>query len=107
MSDVAKAEAFAAAGAVDYQDKGVVSRTVIKNEAGSVTFFAFDAGEELSEHSAPYDALVHVLDGEVDIIIDGVSSLLSEGDMIIMPADVPHAVKAVARFKMCLTMVRG
>ena len=107
MSDVARAEAFVAADAVEYQDKGVVSRTVIKNEAGSVTFFAFDKGEELSEHSAPYDALVHVLDGEVDIIIDSVASRLSTGEMIIMPADSPHAVQAVSRFKMCLTMVRG
>ena len=106
MSDVAKAEAFAAATAVNYHTNGVVSRTVIKNAAASVTFFAFDAGEELSEHSAPYDALVHVLDGEAEIIIDGESSLLGAGDMIIMPADVPHAVKAPSRFKMCLTMIR-
>jgi quercetin dioxygenase-like cupin family protein len=107
MSDVIKAEAFRAVDGVDYQAAGVVSRTIIKNDAGSVTYFAFDEGEELSEHSAPYDALVHVLDGQVDIIIDGVSSILGVGDVILMPADVPHAVKAVSRFKMCLTMVRG
>ena len=107
MSDIAKAEAFSAVDGVAYQDAGVVSRTIIKNAAGSVTYFAFDKGEGLSEHSAPYDALVHVLDGEADIIIDGVSSILGAGDAIIMPADTPHAVKAVSRFKMCLTMVRG
>ncbi len=107
MSDVAKAEAFRATDQVAYQNAGVVSRTIINNDAGSVTYFAFDEGEGLSEHSAPYDALVHVLDGEVDIIIGGVSSVLQAGDAIIMPADVPHALKAVSRFKMCLTMVRG
>ncbi len=107
MSDVAKAEAFSAVDGVAYQDSGVVSRTIINNDAGSVTYFAFDKGEGLSEHSAPYDALVHVLDGTVDIVIGGVSSVLEAGDAIIMPANIGHALKAVSRFKMCLTMVRG
>ena len=92
---------------VGYQDGAVVSRTVLKQPAGNVTLFAFDAGQELSEHTAPYDALVQVLDGEAEITIAGRPHRLRAGDMIVMPANQPHAVKAASRFKMMLTMIRS
>ena len=92
---------------VGYQDGAVVSRTLLKQPAGNVTLFAFDVGQELSEHTAPYDALVQVLDGEAEITIAGRPHRLRAGDMIVMPATQPHAVKAVARFKMMLTMIRS
>lgn len=91
---------------VGFQDGAVVSRTVVKQQTGTVTAFAFDVGQELSEHTAPFDALVQVLDGEADITIAGERHRLRPGDMIIMPAGKPHAVKAPARFKMLLTMIR-
>ncbi len=91
---------------VQYSDNSVVSRQVIKDAGGNVTLFAFDKGQELSEHTAPFDALVQVLDGEVEIFIAGLSYLLKKGSSIIMPANIPHAVKAVEKFKMLLTMVR-
>lgn len=92
---------------VGYQDGAVVSRIVIKQPSGNVTLFAFDRGQELSEHTAPYDALVQVLDGEAEITIDGRPHRLRAGDMIVMPANQPHAVRAAARFKMMLTMIRS
>jgi len=92
---------------VDYQIGSVVSRTLIDKEAGTVTLFAFDEKQGLSEHTAPYDALVHVLDGESDVVISGKVHRLREGDVIIMPAGKPHSVKAVKRFKMMLTIVRS
>ncbi len=91
---------------VSYQDGSVVSRQITKAEAGNVTLFAFDKGQELSEHTAPFDALVHVLDGETEIRISGKPFHLKTGDAIIMPADEPHAVRATQRFKMLLTMIR-
>jgi len=91
---------------IDYQNNAVVSKTVIKKEKGTVTIFAFDKNQELSEHTAPFDALVQILDGEADIIIAGKSNLLSAGEMIIMPANKPHALKAVEKFKMMLVMIR-
>ncbi len=92
---------------VTYQDGSVVSRTLISQKTGTVTLFAFDAGQELSEHTAPYDALVEVLDGETEITIGGQPFHLKSGDMIIMPANQPHAVQAQAKFKMMLTMIRS
>ena len=92
---------------VNYQEESVVSKTVIKKETGTVTLFAFDQGQGLSEHTAPFDALVCVLDGEVEITIAGTPVFLKQGDMIIMPAGKPHALKAVKRFKMMLTMIRS
>ena len=90
---------------VAYQDGAIVSRIVLKREAGNVTLFAFDAGQELSEHTVPYDALVQVVEGEAAITIDGRPWRLHAGEMIVMPAHQPHAVKAVSRFKMLLTMI--
>ena len=92
---------------IDYQEGSVVSRQITKAEAGNVTLFAFDAGQELSEHTAPFDALVHLVEGEAEIIISGKSFQLKSGDAIVMPADEPHAVKATNQFKMLLTMIRA
>ena len=91
---------------VQYQEGSVVSRTLIKQDKGTVTLFAFGEGEELSEHTVPFDALVNVLDGEAEVIISGEAHLLKAGEMIIMPADEPHALKAVKKFKMLLIMIR-
>jgi quercetin dioxygenase-like cupin family protein len=90
-----------------YQEGAVVSRTLIDKKAGTVTIFSFDEGQGLSEHTAPYDALVHVLDGEVEISIAGQPFHLKEGEMIVLPAGKPHAVRAISPFKMMLTMVRS
>jgi len=92
---------------VSYQDGSVVSRTLIKKKTGTVTLFAFDQGEALSEHTAPFDAMVYILDGKAEIIISGNSNILEKGNMIIMPANEPHALKAAERFKMMLIMVRS
>ena len=92
---------------VAYQSAAVVSRTLIGAEEGTVTAFAFDEGQGLSEHTAPYDALVIVVEGEVDIMISGQEYHLNEGEMIIMPANKPHALKAVRKFKMILVMIRA
>jgi quercetin dioxygenase-like cupin family protein len=92
---------------VGYQTGAVVSRTLVNQKTGTVTLFAFDAGQELSEHITPYDALVQVLDGETEITISGKPYQLKIGDLIIMPAQQPHAVKALTKFKMLLTMIRS
>ena len=92
-------------GLVDYQEGSVVSRMVTNKKAGTVTVFAFDAGEGLSEHSAPFDALVIGLEGEAEIPIGGEPHIVKEGDMLIMPANVPHAVHPVTRFKMLLVLI--
>jgi len=90
-----------------YQEGAIVSRTLVKRSAGTVTLFAFDEAQGLSEHSAPFDALVHVLDGEADIVIAGQAHHLSAGEMIVMPAHQPHALTARTAFKMLLTMIRS
>lgn len=92
---------------IDYSDGGVVSKQVMKNEAGNITLFSFDQGEGLSEHSTPYDALVEVIEGRVEITIGGEKHTVSEGESIIMPATIPHALHGVERFKMLLTMIKG
>jgi quercetin dioxygenase-like cupin family protein len=92
---------------VDYQDGSVVSRTLIKKDKGTVTLFAFAEGQGLSEHTAPFDAMVSVLEGKVEVTISGNPQTLGAGEMIIMPANEPHALKAVESFKMMLTMIRG
>ena len=90
---------------VEYQDGSVVSKTIIQKKTGTVTLFAFDKGQGLSEHTAPFDALVQVLDGQVKITISGQPVHVSKGEMIVMPANEPHALDAVERFKMLLTMI--
>ena len=107
MATTPKAEIVHLAELVNYQDGSVVSRQITKAEAGNVTLFAFDKDQELSEHTAPFDALVHVLDGHAEIQISGKAFHLKTGEAIIMPANEPHAVKAVTRFKMLLTMIRN
>ena len=92
---------------VAYQEGAVVSRTLVNEKGGTVTVFAFDEGEGLSEHTAPYDALVIAIEGKVDIKISGKDFHLNEGELIIMPANKPHALKAVTRFKMILIMIRA
>ena len=94
-------------GLVDYQAGSVVSRQIVKKPVGTVTIFAFDAGEGLSEHTAPFDALVNVLEGEAEISISGQAHRVKAGELIIMPANEPHALKAPVRFKMLLTMIRA
>jgi quercetin dioxygenase-like cupin family protein len=92
---------------VDYQAGSVVSRTLIDKKAGTVTLFAFTENQGLSEHTAPYDAMVYIINGEADITIAGKTIRLKHGDMTIMPANIPHALKAVSRFKMILIMIRS
>ncbi|MCB0271015.1 MAG: cupin domain-containing protein [Calditrichia bacterium] len=92
---------------VEYQDGSVVSKTVIGKKTGTVTLFAFDAGQSLSEHTAPFDALVYVMDGEAEISIAKNVHQLSKGQMIILPANIPHAVNAVSPFKMMLVMIKS
>ncbi|MDZ7267698.1 MAG: cupin domain-containing protein [candidate division KSB1 bacterium] len=91
---------------VAYQPAAVVSRTLLARKAGTVTLFAFDAGQGLSEHTAPFDALVQILEGEAEVMISGASQRLQAGEMVIMPAQQPHALQAVTPFKMLLTMIR-
>ena len=91
---------------VDYQAGAVVSKEVIKKEKGSVTLFAFDKGQGLSEHTAPFDALVYIFDGQAEIYIAGRAYSLKTGETIIMPANKPHALKAIGRFKMLLVMIK-
>ena len=92
---------------VDYSEGGIVSKQVVKNNSGNLTLFSFDKGQGLSQHTAPFDAVVQILDGEAEVILDGVPHLLKEGETIIMPANVPHALNAVERIKMLLTMIKG
>ena len=92
---------------IDYQADAVVSREILKAKTGTVTLFAFDEGQGLSEHTAPFDALARVLDGEAEITISGKTHHVRAGETIVMPANKPHAVKAVRRFKMMLVMIRS
>jgi quercetin dioxygenase-like cupin family protein len=101
------AQAAQAAALVDYQPGSVVSREILKKGTGKVTLFAFDADGGLSEHTSPFDALAQVLEGEVEITIAGKPHRVSAGQLILMPANQPHALKALKRFKMILTMIRS
>ncbi len=100
-------EKFSLAGLIDYQPGAVVSKTILEKPTGTVTLFAFDRGQALSEHTAPFDALVQVIDGEAEIAVSGQPFRLGPGEFIVMPAGEPHALKAVERFKMLLTMIRS
>jgi quercetin dioxygenase-like cupin family protein len=101
------AQVLRASELVGYQDSAVVSREIVKKLTGSVTLFAFDEGQGLSEHTAPFDALAQVVEGETEIMISGQPHRLLGGEMILMPAGQPHALKALKRFKMILTMIRS
>ena len=107
MATAPKSEILHLAELVTYQDGSVVSRQITKADAGNVTLFAFDRDQELSEHTAPFDALVHVLGGSAEIKISGKVFRLETGEAIIMPANEPHALKALTPFKMLLTMIRN
>lgn len=97
---------FVLADLIDFQIGSIVSRTLIDKETGTVTLFAFDENQGLSEHTSPFDALVYNLDGEVEVSISGKKLLLKKGEMVIMPANKPHSLKATKRFKMLLTMIK-
>ena len=107
MATAPKSEILNFAEMVNYQDGSVVSRQITMADAGNVTLFAFDQDQELSEHTAPFDALVHILDGSAEIKISGKPFNLRTGEAIIMPANEPHALKALTPFKMLLTMIRN
>jgi quercetin dioxygenase-like cupin family protein len=101
------ADKFSLFDAVDYQENAIVSREIANKDTGTITIFAFAKGQGLSEHTAPFDALVYVVDGEVEIHISGKPHFLKAGEMIIMPANKPHALKALEKFKMLLIMIRS
>lgn len=92
---------------IGYADKAVVSKHIVKKETGNISLFSFDKGEGLSEHTAPFDAVVSVVDGKAEVTIDGAPHLVLAGETIVMPAGIPHALHAVERFKMVLTMIRS
>lgn len=102
-----KAEVKRVVDLVDYQEQSVVSRTIIDKKTGTVTLFAFDQTQGLIEHTPPFDALIYLLDGEAEITISGKTFHVKQGEMIIMPTNKPHAVKAIQKFKMILTMIRS
>ncbi len=107
MATFETAKIFTMGDSIEYTSGGVISKQIVKSKEGNVTLFSFDKGQGLTEHSASYDALVQVIDGEVEIKIDGNPCQLRKGDCIIMPANVPHALHAVESFKMILTMIKG
>jgi len=102
-----KGKLFSYNQSITYAENAVVSKHILKKETGNISLFAFDKGEGLSEHTAPFDAVVFIVDGKADIKIDGVSNILEAGESIIMPANVPHALNAVDQFKMVLTMIKS
>jgi len=105
--EIAVAEVIALIDLVNYQEGAVVSRTIVHRPNGTVTLFAFDEGQGLSEHTAPFDALAHVLEGEAEITVSGKPLPTKAGGAVLMPAQQPHALKAITRFKMLLTMIRS
>ncbi|HHV24967.1 MAG: cupin domain-containing protein [Methanosarcina sp.] len=107
MSEGLKARVFKAEDLIEYQEGAVVSKEIIRKDTGTVTIFAFEKGEGLSEHTAPFDAMVQVIDGKAEITISGNKNILEKGDTIIMPANEPHALHALERFKMVLIMIRS
>ncbi len=102
-----KSKIFSFRDSIGYSDGGIVSKTVLKKQTGNISLFSFSKGEGLSEHTAPFDALIQVVEGRGEIIIGGKSFILETGDSIIMPANISHAVKAAEDFKMVLTMIRS
>lgn len=106
-NEFTKGTQFSFSESISYAEKAVVSKQVLKKESGNITLFAFDKGEGLSEHTAPFDAVVMIVEGKADIILDGKSHLLSAGETIIMPANISHALRAVEKFKMVLIMIKN
>lgn len=91
---------------IDYSDRAIVSKQILKTQSGNITLFSFDQGQILSEHTAPFDVMLHVLDGEAVVCVDGIANKIKEGETILLPANVPHAVKAMEKFKMLLVMLK-
>jgi quercetin dioxygenase-like cupin family protein len=106
-NEFTKSTVFGFSSSVEYAPGAIVSKTVLKKETGNISLFAFDKGEALSEHTASFDALIQVVDGKSEVTIGGKQFLINAGESIILPANVPHAVKAVEKFKMVLTMIRS
>jgi quercetin dioxygenase-like cupin family protein len=102
-----KSKVFSFSESIDYSDGGIVSKTVLKKQTGNISLFSFAKGEALSEHTAPFDAMIQVVDGRGEVVIGGKSFLLEAGQSIIMPANITHAVNAVEKFKMVLTMIKN
>jgi quercetin dioxygenase-like cupin family protein len=102
-----KSKVFSFSESVDYSDGGIVSKTVLKKQTGNISLFSFAKGEGLSEHTAPFDAMITVVDGTGEVVIGGRSFILKSGQTIILPANIPHAVNAVEKFKMVLTMIKS
>jgi quercetin dioxygenase-like cupin family protein len=106
-NDEKPSQAMKLSDLIDYQENSIVSRTIVDRKAGTVTLFAFDKGEGLSEHTAPFDALAYLVDGETEVSIAGKPIVLREGEMLVMPANKPHALRATKRFKMLLIMIHS
>ena len=106
-SEFERSKVFSFNESIDYSDGGIVSKTVLKKQTGNISLFSFAKGEALSEHTAPFDAMIMVVDGRVEVIIGGKSFILKPGETIIMPANITHAVNAVEKFKMVLTMIKN
>lgn len=107
MARFEKGKIFSVNSMVDYADGGVVSKELIHNGSGSVTLFSFDAGQGLSEHTAPYDALIQVVDGEMELTVEDISHVIKTGEAFVIPSGSRHSVNAAKRFKMLITMIRG
>jgi quercetin dioxygenase-like cupin family protein len=107
LAEELKARVLKAENLIEYQEGAVVSKEILRKSTGNITMFAFDKGEGLSEHTAPFDAIVQVIDGKAEITISGEKNILEKGNMIIMPANEPHSLLAIEKFKMILTMIRS
>ncbi len=107
ISTIKPGESFNMVSSINYSDGSVVSKTIVDKKTGTLTLFAFDKDQGLSEHTAPYDAIVEIIDGKCEITIDGEPRTVSNGEMIIMPANHPHALRAVEKFKMILIMIKA
>lgn len=107
MAKLEKGTIFSANKVIDYADGGVISKELVHSNAGSVTLFSFDAGQGLSEHSAPFDALIQVIEGKMELTVEGTKHVISAGESFIIPSNAHHSVNATERFKMIITMIRG
>jgi quercetin dioxygenase-like cupin family protein len=107
MNIFKKSVKFELAASIEYSSEGIISRQIVRNNAGKVTLFSFDEGQALSEHTTAFDEIIQVLEGEANVIIDGKENILLAGEAVIMPANVPHALKAIRKFKMILITIKG
>lgn len=107
MSKFEKGTTFKTNEVIDYSEGGVVSKELVHSDAGSITLFSFDAGQGLSEHTAPFDALIQVVEGEMELTVNGVKNVIAAGQSFVIPSGAPHSVNAAQRFKMLITMIRG